>query len=817
MNGNRYNALLLIESIDKILRDERPQNVILDTRPQYRFTVGTESMFGGASRISSLAHSLLLKCAVLVFLLCSLAFAADPQAGSISGNIIDSETKSPLPAANIMVIGTSLGASADENGKFTISDIAVGSYSIQCSYLGYKPLIISDIIIKPGRATVVDIPLSVSAIETGEVNINASCFANVEYEPVAAATMSYEEIRRHPNSAGDVSRIIMALPSVAKMNDVETALVVRGGSTLENAFYVDGIPIPNINHFPSQGASSGAMSVINVDFVEDMKFMPGGFPARFGDKMSSVTEIALREGSREKFTGQADFSMIGVGGGVEGPLPKDKGSWMFSAHRSYFDLVIDLFDVEASTSPYYTDCQTKVTYDLSNRHRLTLLDIAGFDISKIKREQAIENKENSYGRGKWNANTFGLGWRWLWGARGYSQTTLSHNFTSWDNEWRTTETYEVESSEKTTENLLTLRSDHHWLLGKKDALDFGADAALQQSDISNFWSAELGPLGVPTPAVKASRDINAGAFGGYVSLRREWLPRFIAVTGVRGDYSELTDRGSVSPRLQLSYLLSEKSTLNIAYGRYYQRLPLILLSQKNEFLKLRDPYADHFILGYARLLSENTRLTVEAYAKEYRHLPLDPAQPQLFVMDQFANDDAAHENVVDTGEAWTRGVEVMVQKKLVEKIFGVVSGSIFRTRYKGYDNIWRDRSYDNRWMFTVEGGYKPNTNWEYSARWVFAGGAPYTPYDQEASHAAGEGIRDANRVNKERLPDYHSLNLRVDRRFHFSSSDMICYLNIWNIYNRENIAGYHWSSVENRQETYNQWGILPVIGIEYEF
>jgi hypothetical protein len=361
---------------------------------------------------------------LLILLLYTAAFAADPQVGSLHGTVFDTETKSPLPAANIMVIGTSLGASADENGKFVIPEIAVGSYSIQCSYLGYKPLIIADVIIKPGRATSLDIPMSVSAIETGEVNVSASYFANVEYEPVAATTMSYEEIRRHPNSAGDVSRIIMALPSVAKTNDVETALVVRGGSTLENAFYVDGIPVPSINHFPSQGASSGAMGLINLDFIEDVKFMPGGFGARFGDKMSSVTEIALREGNREQFNGQVDMSMVGVGGGVEGPLAGGNGSWMFSAHRSYFDLVVDLFEVEASTTPYYTDYQTKIAYDLSNRHRLTLIDIAGFDVSKIKKAQAIENEENDYGRGNWDVNTFGIGWRYLWGARGYSQTTL---------------------------------------------------------------------------------------------------------------------------------------------------------------------------------------------------------------------------------------------------------------------------------------------------------------------------------------------------------------------------------------------------------
>ncbi|MBU1919791.1 TonB-dependent receptor [bacterium] len=745
------------------------------------------------------------------------ALGSGPQAGSLHGTVFDGESKSPLPYANIMIVGTLLGVSADEYGKYLIPDIAVGSYSVQCSYLGYKPLILADVIIKPGRTTTLDIPMTVTSLEAGEVSIKANCFANVELEPVAAATMSYEELRRHPNSAGDISRIIMALPSVAKVNDVETALIVRGGSTLENAFYVDGVPVPNINHFPSQGASSGAMGLINVDFIEDVKFMPGGFPARFGDKMSSVTEISLREGNRHEFTGQLDMSMAGAGGGVEGPLAGGKGSWMFSAHRSYFDLLIDLFEVEASTTPFYTDFQTKVSYDLSNRHKLTMLDIAGFDVSRIDREKAIENKEGYYGRGNWDVNTFGLGWQCLWGSHGYSQTTFSHNITAWDSKWSKTTTDMVESSEYTTEQQFVLRSDHHLLLGIRSALDLGVDAVLQDAELGNFWASNLDLLGNQIPAINVSRDIQAGSFGGHASLRKEWLPRFITNTGVRADYSDLTNRGTISPRVQLSYIMDERTTLNAAYGRYYQRLPLVVLSQNDKFKDLKDPLADHYILGFSRLLSMNTRLTCEAYAKEYSRMPLDPDQPPFFVIDQFAKSGGGHTRLVDSGKAWTRGVEVMVQKKLVERLFGVVSGSIFRTRYKGYDEIWRDRSYDNRWMFTIEGGYKPSRSWEYSVRWVYAGGAPYTPFYQTASLAAGEGIRDANRVNKERLPDYHSLNLRVDRRFHFHSSDVICYLNIWNVYNRKNIAEYTWSIVENRQRTSYQWGILPVIGIEYEF
>ena len=159
----------------------------------------------------------------------------------------------------------------------------------------------------------------------------------------------------------------------------------------------------------------------------------------------------------------------------------------------------------------------------------------------------------------------------------------------------------------------------------------------------------------------------------------------------------------------------------------------------------------------------------------------------------------------------------MLQKKLARKIYGLISGSYFRARYKDYDGIWRDRIYDNRYMITIEGGYKPNSRWEFGLRWVYAGGAPYTPFDVSASQAANRGIYDTERINEERLPDYHSLNLRIDRRFNFRRSNLIVYLSIWNVYARQNVASYYWNEIRNQQDTFNQWGTLPALGLEFEF
>ena len=187
--------------------------------------------------------------------------------GKIEGKIIDSDSKSPLIVANVLVIGTTLGAATDADGNFIIEKIPVGNYSVQAQYLGYQTLIKTDVIVVSDRVVNIEIELKEMAIESDEVVVTGSYFQKIDEQPLSSINFSREEIRRAPGSAGDVSRILMSLPSVAKVNDQTNTLAVRGGSPIENTFYIDNIEIPNINHFPSQGASGGAIGMVNVDFI----------------------------------------------------------------------------------------------------------------------------------------------------------------------------------------------------------------------------------------------------------------------------------------------------------------------------------------------------------------------------------------------------------------------------------------------------------------------------------------------------------------------------------------------------------------------
>jgi hypothetical protein len=198
---------------------------------------------------------------------------------------------------------------------------------------------------------------------------------------------------------------------------------------------------------------------------------------------------------------------------------------------------------------------------------------------------------------------------------------------------------------------------------------------------------------------------------------------------------------------------------------------------------------------------------------------MDPTQSGLFVFDQAVVENVFlnHTKLESSGKAQSYGLEVTVQKKMADGIYGLIAGSYYRARYKGLDEKWYDRVYDNKFNFAIEGGYKPNEKWEYSLRWLYAGGAPYTPFDEQASLTVHKGVFNVSQINASRLPDFHSLNLRVDRRFYFQSTTLTVYLSIWNAYGRRNIAAYTWNDVDNKITEELMWGTLPVFGIKYEF
>lgn len=746
------------------------------------------------------------------------SLTAQPAAGTIEGQVLDHDTRTPLIGANIILLNTALGAVSDTQGRFTIPNVPVGTYAPQFRMVGYTPFTRTDVIVRPQRTTTANAELTEQTIESEQVVVTAGYFRQNDTQPLSLTALSAEEIRRAPGSGGDISRVVMSLPSLAKVNDQSNSLIVRGGSPLENAFFLDGIEIPNINHFPTQGATGGPIGMVNVDLIEEVNFIAGGFSAAYGDKMSSVMELKLREGNRQNFEAQLDLNIAGFGGVAEGPLG-EHGSYVLSLRRSYLQYLVKMFDIGTTAAPSYGDVQAKIVYDLSPEHQLTLVTLNGDDHNDPSRTVAEENDMLFYGSQEIYQNAGGLTWRALWSNAFVSMTTLGYQATTSDEDLFETNTGAALFRNRSTEGSAALRNSNHLRLSDHLALEFGFEAKNVFAEYDNRFGAFTDALGDSTPAVSVTQSFNAAKLGMFFTSILRPLDGVTVTIGARSDYFSYGDRMTVSPRASLAYQMNEQTSFTIASGMYYQNMPVALLTQNSTNKGLRDPYAVHYILGAQHLLTEDTKLSVEVYQKEYYDFPVDPSDPSLFLVDEIFYRNGLyfhHAPLTNSGLARARGVELTLQKKLAQDLYGLVSAAFFRTEYKGADDIWRSRVFDNRIILSAEGGYKPNAEWEFSARWIYAGGTPYTPFDLAKSAQAQRGVFDGDRINGVRYPAYHSLNVRFDKRFHFSASNLILYLSAWNAYNRKNVATYFWNEKENGQDTIYQWNLLPIFGVEYE-
>jgi len=759
------------------------------------------------------------KIVVLLLIFSTISFASEFEPkGSLKGKVIDQETLLPLIGVNIFLKNTTVGTSTDLNGDYSFENLPVGTYIVTYSYIGYESATKADVIVRSKRTTFENVSLHISAVQMESVVVKSGYFSEIENKPISTINFSNEEIRRAPGSAGDVSRILFGLPSLAKVNDQRNSLIVRGGSPVENSFYLDNIEIPNINHFPVQGSSDGPIGLINPEFIKDVNFYSGGFSTIYGNRLSSIMELSYRDGNKDHFGTQINVSLQGMGGAIEGPIG-NKGSYLFSANKSYLDLIIDVEET-GGAMPNYSDAQGKLVYNIDDKNKITLLDVFSIDNINLEYENAIKtNSTNVYGSTNGYTNTIGLNWQNIWNKAGYSNTSLSYQLTDYDRDYYETKSQNRLLRNLTKENRIKLRNVNYYKINKTSSIEFGAEGTLIFNDFDLHYGSWQDKYGNITPELRIKENFNnikASVFG----MHHFQLTNAIKLNyGLRLDYFTYNSELNVAPRFSLEYKIDEKTTATASAGMFYQNIPNNILVQNNAFKDLKTPTANHYIVGISRMLGESTRLSVEVYYKDYSNFPIDPAQPHEFLFDQVVTTGLFlnHANLIDNGTASSKGIEVMIQKKLAQDFYGLVAGSISKSRYQNMFGDTYDRIYDNQFNFTLEGGYIPNNNWEFKARWIYAGGVPYTPFDYEASKENNKGIIDTDRMNSERLPDYHSLNIRVDKRFYFSGSSLIVYLSVWNAYGLENVAQYVWNEVENEPDVQYQWSTLPVLGLEYKF
>ena len=739
------------------------------------------------------------------------------ESGAMQGMIVDQATQERLPAATVQVLGTTLGASTDVDGKFTIQDIPVGTYQVRVSLVGYEPIIVSDIIITLSRPAELLFKLHQTDIGLEGVEIRANFFQKNPDAPVSVQKLSYEEIRRSPGGFEDILRAISVLPGVAQVQNGRNDLVVRGGAPSENLYTIDNIEIPNINHFGTQGAAGGPLSYINLDFVRETSFSTGGFGARYGDKLSSVLSIDLRDGRSDRLGGKATVAATQFGLNLEGPIDKS-GSFVLSARRSYLDIIFK--SAGFSFVPEYWDFLGRVSYNLDQQNELTFLAVGAIDDVNFFYRDAEDAYNNSRILGTaQNQYASGFTLRHLF-TSGFATFTLGRSFIQYNGLQRDSLLNPIFTN-TSEEGETSLKGDLVMKLTPHTEFSFGVQArrVTFNGDLAlpGFSTSFGDTLSVQVQDYRTTGTKSAA----YAQLSHHVWDQLVLTLGGRLDFFDLLEtKFYAAPRASIAYEWTPLTTFTASAGVYYQTPSYIWLVANPENRRMKAIRADQYILGVEHLLRTDLKVRLEGFLKEYGNYPASVTRPYLVLANTGGGFGGAEDNfasfgldpLVSEGRGRSYGVELLLQKKLSEiPLYGLASVTLSRNAFTALDGIERSGAYDQQVILNLTAGYQFDERWEASMKFRFATGRPYTPF-------TSTGAQNVSEYNSLRVPAGHGLDIRVDRRWNFSSWNLIAYIDIQNIYNNKGSGSVRWNAREQRVESNeNAIGILPSIGVSAEF
>ncbi|MDX1984664.1 MAG: TonB-dependent receptor [Bryobacteraceae bacterium] len=762
----------------------------------------------------------------LYFLIMSAVVSAQDTTGVgvLNGSVVEEGTRQPVAGVKVCLATTGRCAESDARGRFRIGEVRPGSYTLEVSRPGGGSLTKEGIEIRAGLEGEVEVLLPDIGATSQQVTVSAEVFVAPEEVKNSGFLLQPIEISKSAGALQDVSRYVATLPgAVIGSNDFRNDIIVRGGSPLENLFVVDNVEIPNINNYANFASAGGPVTMLDSELIQDVTFLTGGYPSPYINRLSSVLQVALREGSREKFRKRAIVNFAGAGGILEGPV-KDKGSWLFSVRRSYLDWFTD--DVGFGGVPRNTNFNTKVLYDLDARNRLWMVNITGVDDISIRPDGVSKNQVDNVFNidyDGWRSAT-GLNWQRLMGERAVGLLGVTHSESKvgarvgeqlfGDREIFFDNSREGES---------TIKYDLTAILPVLDKVQTGASVKIFRLDYNTAQ-----PIGVESPfsvergrinALGLRRSFVANQTGAYFQTSRAVSSRLNVTYGGRLDHYQYIGRTVFSPRAGLSFRIAPKLSFRASYGHYYQQPFFLFLSAFPVNRGLAPIRSTHYVAGFSYLASSTLRFTVEGYHKTYRNYPASIEFPEVSLAnigDTFNVSELLFP-LTAAGRGRVRGLEFFVEKKFSQKFFGQANFSISRTRHAALDGVFRPGNFDYPRVFNMVGGYRLTRNWEVSLRYAYLTGRPYTPFNLAESTRQNRPIFDLARVNAERLPDYQRMDFRLDRTFQTRWGPVLLFVGLQNALGRKNVQGIQWNRRGNEALTEEQLGRFPLIGLDWRF
>jgi len=719
------------------------------------------------------------------------------QTGSIIGTIKDKQTGKSLPFVHVVVQNTTTGAISDENGVFKLEELKPGYYNLTFSFIGYQTHKIVELEVFNHKPIILEIALQPDAAQLDEVIIRPKVFLKPVESPNSIRSLGVTEIKRAPGSGQDISRVIQTLPGVAttpasNRNDI----IVRGGGPSENQFFVDEFEVNAINHFTTQGASGGVWGIIDANHLRNFNLSTGAFPIYADNALSSVFDLDLKKGNTEKFESQINIGTLQRGLNCNGHLG-EKVTFLAGARQANFDLLF----ADRPIIPKFTDAIVKMDIDLTSKASLSIFAVSAIDNLDFNTDVELTD-ENLYALErvrKIDQTTYTLGsklsQRW---KNGISKLIYSHNFLQnivtkyMDNDESKQKILDYFSNE--TVHRFDLKNDFYF--GKVKFTN-GLLFKYQKYDVTNK-SFQVGANGIIPVDFANVLSVNQYGFYGAVSLKL-FSDKLEASASVRADANDYSDAFSnpfehLSPRFTLAYSISDALKINGSYGIYFQNPSLTSLGfvENYELVNrniLKPITNTQYVVGGEYQTKFDASFSLEGFYKNYKNYPFS-VNDQISLANLSAGFGVFGDEALEsTSEGRSYGFEFFYQQKLFKNFYGMLSYTWVRSEFTNGSNDFIASSWDYRHILSAIIGKRFNNNWEIGAKWVYYGGIPYTPYNEEASSLIenwdlkNRGILDYMRLNSERTTAYHQLDVRVDKKFFFGRWSLNIFADIQNVYN----------------------------------
>jgi outer membrane receptor for ferrienterochelin and colicin len=684
-----------------------------------------------------------------------------------------------------------------------------GAYAIKITGLGFQEKLLNNVIVTSGNENILTIELEPSINLLNTVTVTGrrnTAKATTLESPLSIQRLTSEDIKANPGGNFDISKVIQSLPGVgggAAGGTFRNDIIIRGGAPSENVFYLDGIEVPIINHFSTQGSGGGPQGILNVSFIQDVKLSTSAFDARYDNALSSVFQFRQKNGNPNKLQGNFRMSGTEVAATLDGPISK-RTTFLASVRRSYLELLFQALDLPIR--PNYWDYQFKTSTKLNDKTTLTTIGLAAIDDFKlVAPKEATPEKLFAINSNplinQWNY-TFGVALKKLiqdgyWNLS-ISRNTLDNQADRYeDNEKPSdaTRTYQIRSNE--TENKLRFDVTKNI---RNYSLSYGLVAQYVQFDnafYQLFRPALKDSVGnIIQNAIKfnTKTGVNFLRYGGFVQLgTRLFEDRLAISTGLRADANSFSASSQnpldqLSPRISLSYALSNTWNFSASLGRYYRLPSYTQLAYTNNGFTNPGKYiqSNHYVAGFEFLPSSTTRFTFEGFYKGYKNYPVSMLDKISLANKGIEFGAIGNEPIQQNGKGRAYGFEFFAQQKLTEKFFGVLSYTLYWSEFTGLDKQFQPASWDNRHLISATGGYKLPKNWELGIKFRYQGAAPYTPYNLEQSRlnylSLGTGVFDYDKVNTLRLKAFHSGDIRLDKKWNYKKTTFDFYIDIQNFY-----------------------------------